>query len=70
MGRRKFLYDGQGGGTSKLTALSRVRRIIKMAPHLIRTRYMVREDGIEDWVDETGRIVLLGDAAHPPYVSH
>lgn len=39
-----------------------------MAPHLIRTNFMARKDGIDDWVDATGRIVLLGDAAHPSFV--
>ncbi|KAL1945044.1 hypothetical protein VTO73DRAFT_2671 [Trametes versicolor] len=28
---------------------------------------MTRPDGIDDWVDATGRIVLLGDAAHPSF---
>ncbi|KAH9849843.1 FAD/NAD-P-binding domain-containing protein [Lenzites betulinus] len=45
----------------------KVQRLIKLAPHLIRTRFMTRPDGIEDWVDATGRIVLLGDAAHPSF---
>lgn len=40
-----------------------------MAPHLIRTRFMSRKDGIDEWVDDTRRIVLLGDAAHPSFVS-
>ena len=30
---------------------------------------MSRKDGIHDWVDSSGRIVLLGDAAHPSFVS-
>ncbi|KAI8985783.1 FAD/NAD-P-binding domain-containing protein [Trametes punicea] len=44
----------------------KVQRFIKMAPHLIRTRFMTRST-IDDWVDYTGRIVLLGDAAHPSF---
>ncbi|KAI0741981.1 FAD/NAD(P)-binding domain-containing protein [Daedaleopsis nitida] len=44
-----------------------VQRLIKKAPHFIRTRYMLRKNGVEDWIDSTGRIALLGDAAHPPY---
>ncbi|KAI0731120.1 FAD/NAD(P)-binding domain-containing protein [Earliella scabrosa] len=46
---------------------SAVQKLIGMAPSFIRTRYMLRKDGVEDWIDSTGRIVLLGDAAHPPY---
>ncbi|KAI0793854.1 FAD/NAD(P)-binding domain-containing protein [Fomes fomentarius] len=45
----------------------RVQRLIRMAPHVIRTRFMSRKNGIHDWVDSTGRIVLLGDAAHPSF---
>ncbi|KAM5533813.1 hypothetical protein V8D89_012476 [Ganoderma adspersum] len=45
----------------------KVQRLIKMAPHLIRTRFMSRKDGIDEWVDRTRRIVLLGDAAHPSF---
>ena len=30
---------------------------------------MSRKDGIDEWVDQTRRIVLLGDAAHPSFVS-
>lgn len=30
---------------------------------------MSRKDGIDEWVDRTHRIVLLGDAAHPSFVS-
>ncbi|KAI0630781.1 FAD/NAD-P-binding domain-containing protein [Trametes polyzona] len=43
------------------------QRLIKLAPHLLRTRFMTRPSGIEDWVDASGRIVLLGDAAHPSF---
>ncbi|KAI0358251.1 FAD/NAD-P-binding domain-containing protein [Trametes cingulata] len=54
----KLNVDGHG---------PKVQRLIKMAPHLIRTRFMTRPGGIDDWVDATGRIVLLGDAAHPSF---
>lgn len=30
---------------------------------------MERPNGVEDWVDETGRIILIGEAAHPWQVS-
>ncbi|TFK90818.1 FAD/NAD(P)-binding domain-containing protein [Polyporus arcularius HHB13444] len=46
---------------------SKVQRLIGMAPHVIRTRFMSRKNGIHDWVDSSGRIVLLGDAAHPSF---
>ncbi|KAI0332765.1 FAD/NAD-P-binding domain-containing protein [Cubamyces sp. BRFM 1775] len=54
----KLNLDGHG---------PKVQRLIKMTPHLIRTRFMTRPGGIDDWVDSTGRIVLLGDAAHPSF---
>jgi hypothetical protein len=40
---------------------------MKLVPNAIRTK-VVKRDVIEDWVDETGRIVLIGDAAHPTLV--
>ena len=68
--QREYLYDSSAPvGTHKFRYITRVQRLIKMAPHFIRTQFMSRPDGIPDWVDATGRIVLLGDAAHPPYVS-
>ncbi|KAH9893223.1 FAD/NAD-P-binding domain-containing protein [Cubamyces lactineus] len=54
----KLNLDGHG---------PKVQRLIRMTPHLIRTRFMTRPGGIDDWVDSTGRIVLLGDAAHPSF---
>ena len=30
---------------------------------------MSRKEGIEEWVEDPRRIVLLGDAAHPSFVS-
>ncbi|KAI0831918.1 FAD/NAD-P-binding domain-containing protein [Trametes gibbosa] len=45
----------------------KVQRLIRLAPQLIRTRFMTRLGGIDDWVDASGRIVLLGDAAHPSF---
>ncbi|KAI0730570.1 FAD/NAD(P)-binding domain-containing protein [Earliella scabrosa] len=42
-----------------------VRRLVKMAPHLVRTQWMSRPNAVEDWVDSSGRMVLVGDAAHP-----
>ncbi|PCH44468.1 FAD/NAD(P)-binding domain-containing protein [Wolfiporia cocos MD-104 SS10] len=43
----------------------RVQKLLKLAPFLLRTRLMKRPEGIDDWVDSTGRIVLVGESAHP-----
>ncbi|GBE86344.1 FAD/NAD(P)-binding domain-containing protein [Sparassis latifolia] len=44
----------------------RMQRLLNMTSSLIRTRFVERpDDAIEDWADETGRIVLIGEAAHP-----
>ncbi|TFK90822.1 FAD/NAD(P)-binding domain-containing protein [Polyporus arcularius HHB13444] len=43
------------------------QKLVKLAgPRLIRSQLMSRRD-IDDWVDSTGRIVLIGDSAHPNY---
>ncbi|KAJ7740580.1 hypothetical protein B0H16DRAFT_1566851 [Mycena metata] len=41
-----------------------VRRLFTMVPTAQRTKYVVRER-IAEWVDRTGRILLIGEAAHP-----
>ncbi|KAF8636411.1 hypothetical protein AX17_003593 [Amanita inopinata Kibby_2008] len=41
-----------------------VRKLFTMVPTALRTRY-IRKQRVEDWVDETGRIILVGEAAHP-----
>ncbi|EKM50084.1 uncharacterized protein PHACADRAFT_46976, partial [Phanerochaete carnosa HHB-10118-sp] len=41
------------------------QRMLKLTPYLYRTRYMTREEEIDEWIDESGRIVLIGEAAHP-----
>ena len=46
----------------------RLKRLVKMAPRVIRTKFMTRPNGIDDWIDSTGRIILLGNAAHPTIV--
>lgn len=46
-----------------------VRKLIKLAPRLARTRWMKRPSGIDDWADESRRIVIMGEAAHPWFVS-
>ncbi|KAF7790248.1 hypothetical protein EIP86_001200 [Pleurotus ostreatoroseus] len=45
-----------------------VQRMMDMTTHLYRSRWMKR-DGIDYWVDETNRIVLIGEAAHPWFPS-
>lgn len=42
---------------------------MKMVPSLTRTRFMKRAEELEDWSDDSGRIVLIGEAAHPWFVS-
>ncbi|KZT07570.1 FAD/NAD(P)-binding domain-containing protein [Laetiporus sulphureus 93-53] len=42
-----------------------VKKLLGLAPFLLRTRLKKRSHEIEDWADETGRIVLIGEAAHP-----
>ncbi|PFH46881.1 hypothetical protein AMATHDRAFT_82406 [Amanita thiersii Skay4041] len=41
-----------------------VRKLFTAVPEALRTKYVKRQK-VEDWVDETGRIILLGEAAHP-----
>ncbi|KAI0343347.1 FAD/NAD-P-binding domain-containing protein [Trametopsis cervina] len=41
-----------------------VKRVINKAQNMIRTRWTKRPQ-VEYWSDESGRIVLLGEAAHP-----
>ena len=43
--------------------------MMKLTPYLYRTRWMTREEEIDEWIDESGRIVLIGEAAHPWFVS-
>ncbi|KAF8173878.1 hypothetical protein K438DRAFT_132120 [Mycena galopus ATCC 62051] len=42
----------------------RVRRLFNMMPTAQRVKYVLR-DRIEEWVDQGGRMVLIGEAAHP-----
>ena len=52
------------------TVLSSVRKLVKLAPRLARTRWMRRPSGIDDWADDSGRVVIMGEAAHPWFVSN
>jgi len=38
--------------------------MLALMPDALRTKYVIR-DHMEEWVDETGRLVLIGEAAHP-----
>ncbi|KDQ27022.1 hypothetical protein PLEOSDRAFT_176495 [Pleurotus ostreatus PC15] len=42
----------------------RLQKLYKMAEYCIRTKYVVRPPP-DEWVHESGRMVLLGEAAHP-----
>ncbi|KAJ6579621.1 hypothetical protein DFH09DRAFT_1260483 [Mycena vulgaris] len=42
----------------------RVRRLFNMVPTAQRAKYVVR-DRVEEWVDEAGKMLLIGEAAHP-----
>lgn len=41
-----------------------IRDLISLVPDFVKVEQL-RYEYVEDWVDETGRIVLIGDAAHP-----
>lgn len=42
--------------------------MVDLAPQLVKTKWMKHEE-VEYWSDESGRIVLVGEAAHPWFVS-
>ncbi|KAI0091577.1 hypothetical protein BDY19DRAFT_931199 [Irpex rosettiformis] len=48
---------------------SNIKRVVDLAPQLVKTKWMKRVEKVEYWSDETGRIVLVGEAAHPWFVS-
>lgn len=43
----------------------RMDKLCKLITHLKRTRCLDRREPLSDWVNETNRIVVVGDAAHP-----
>lgn len=45
----------------------RLHAMIKHTPDALCTKWIEREP-LEEWSDETGRLVLMGDAAHPAMV--
>lgn len=46
---------------------SRLHAMMKHTPDCLVTKWIDR-DPLEEWSDETGRLVLMGDAAHPAMV--
>ncbi|KAJ6473164.1 hypothetical protein C8R45DRAFT_1103744 [Mycena sanguinolenta] len=54
-----------------LSAYDRSRRLFHLAPTAQRAKYVYR-DRVQDWVDRSGRVVLVGEAAHPsiPHSTH
>ena len=46
----------------------RIQRLLSLIPDALRTKY-VQRDPVEEWVDESGRLILIGEAAHPLLVS-
>jgi len=42
----------------------RILRMLSLIPDALRTKYIER-DSVDEWVDESGRLVLIGEAAHP-----
>lgn len=55
-------------GESDLSVAHSIKRVVDLAPRLVKTKWMKREK-VEYWSDESGRIVLVGEAAHPWFVS-
>ncbi|KAH7927839.1 FAD/NAD(P)-binding domain-containing protein [Leucogyrophana mollusca] len=53
--RKKFVVDGDSR-----------HRILDLSPNLFRIRYVDRESPSE-WTDESGRLLLIGEAAHPSF---
>ncbi|KAH7918716.1 FAD/NAD(P)-binding domain-containing protein [Leucogyrophana mollusca] len=45
---------------------SKLRRLLDLAPDMQRIR-LVNRPVAEDWVDHSGRLILIGEAAHPLY---
>jgi salicylate hydroxylase len=42
--------------------------MLSLIPDVLRTKYVER-GLVEEWADESGRLVLIGEAAHPLLVS-
>ncbi|KAI0738683.1 FAD/NAD-P-binding domain-containing protein [Daedaleopsis nitida] len=69
------IEQSPGGRWDEVSSIDKLRAdgncpiidgLIRSTTKLIRTQFFEqRPDGIPEWVDSTGRIVLLGEAAHP-----
>lgn len=44
--------------------LYRIKKLFNLVPTAHRTRF-VRREIVDDWLDDSGRVLLVGDAAHP-----
>lgn len=42
--------------------------MLALMPDALRTKYVIR-DHVEEWIDPSGRLLLMGEAAHPLLVS-
>lgn len=42
----------------------RIKKLFNLVPTAHRARF-VRREVVDDWLDESGRVLLVGDAAHP-----
>jgi salicylate hydroxylase len=47
--------------------MNRIQRLVSLAPYALRAKY-VKRAAVDEWVHESGRIVLIGEAAHPMLV--
>jgi salicylate hydroxylase len=71
--REKLRFSGDSrwevrSGTLMLLSSSfRLERLLDLCPVLQRKRY-IRRDPLIEWMDDSGRIILMGAAAHPSLV--
>ncbi|KAI0796189.1 hypothetical protein C8Q75DRAFT_365740 [Abortiporus biennis] len=45
-----------------------LKRLLKQTPVFVKRRLLKRPEGVENWVDDSQTIALIGEAAHPPFV--
>ncbi|KAH0836642.1 hypothetical protein J3R83DRAFT_8360 [Lanmaoa asiatica] len=59
--RKKLCFSGD----------SKLKRLLDLCPTLQRRRY-IKRDPLVEWTDDSGRIILMGEAAHPslPCITH
>jgi len=51
-------------GRPPKTINSKLQRLVDMCPEMRRQKLIIRE-GPEEWTDDSGKIILIGQAAHP-----